>query len=86
MTKVLVFGENSGQKKELKRIELHIMFDCNAERVDANDDPSDFNYVMLIERGYTKSSSKLPEYDLILAWDFEDDKVLFLGHWNDGVV
>jgi hypothetical protein len=86
MTKVLVFGENSEQKKKLTPIELAFMIDCNLNVDTVYDSPSDFEYIMLLERGYTTSSSKLPGYDLMMAWDFEDDKALYLGHWNDGVV
>ena len=86
MTKVLVFGESNEQKKELKKIKLVYMFDCNADKTTANDKPSDFNYIMLLERGYTKGSSRLDTYDLIMAWDEENNKTIYLGHWNDGVV
>lgn len=86
MTKVLVFGESNEQKKELKKIELVYMIDCNAEIVDADDEPYYFNYIMLLEKGYTKRSNHLDSYDLIMAWDEENDKTIYLGHWNDGVI
>ena len=86
MTKVLVFGESNEQKKSLKKIELVYMIDCDADRAIATDKPSDFNYIMLLERGYTEGSSHLNNYDLIMAWDEENDKTLYLGHWNDGVI
>lgn len=86
MTKVLVFGDNNEQKKELKRIKFKYMFDCDAELVPEQYDPSEFQYVMLIEKGYTRGSNKLDNYDLIMAWDTENNKTLYLGHWNDGVV
>ena len=86
MTKVLVFGESNEQKKELVKIELVYMIDCDVDRVSADDEPCVFEYVMLLERGYTKHSSRLDNYDLIMAWDNEDNKTLYLGHWNDGVV
>ena len=42
----------------------------------------DFDYVMLIDK-----NTNSEEYDTIMCWDKKsDNKFIFLGFWNDGVV
>ena len=45
--------------------------------------PSDFKYVELISKKYSA------DFDIMFAYqrpNFRQSGVLFLGHWNDGVV
>lgn len=81
MTKVSVFGQNATELKELKPIELIKSLDGGFNFYISNQKASHYNNVMLFEKNYGQSG-----FDLIFAWNDIDDKVIFIGHWNDGVV
>lgn len=49
--------------------------------------PINFKHVELICKDYNTVDSELGQFDVILAYD--DNKlngILYLGHWNDGIV
>ena len=92
MTKVSVFGEHpTEQPKELKKIKfVKFLSDDNSfDKVPIGLSPSNWLNVSLITTNHNGVGM-----DLILAWDKKlnkqlgcpDKAVLFLGHWNDGVV
>lgn len=77
-TTVTVFGKEKPQS-ETKKIELCLILMDNGKFEKNSWEPSEWNYVELIER--------LDEYDVINVWDEGDIvKLTILGHWNDGVV
>lgn len=78
MTKVSVFGEPEEKEKKLKPIRLVKLLDIKYKFVDDNESEG-FDEIMLLEKKYG-------DYDLI--WCFTKGKggILYLGHWNDGVV
>ena len=80
MTNVIILGEQP-KKKELKPIEFiqyldyHFEFNSNCTK------PQRFKNIELICRKY------LTGYDLMFAYDEDRNQgVLYLGHFNDGVV
>ena len=81
MTKVSVFGQNATESKQLKPIEFLESLDGEFKFYKTSSSPSHYNYVMLFEKNYGQSG-----FDLIFAWNDIDDKVIFIGHWNDGVI
>lgn len=87
MTKVSVFGQQSTETKELKKIEFVKWLKSyeNEHKVrDSNSIPKTWDEVCLLVKKYQRS-----EYDLIFARgviDGEFRTCIFLGHWNDGVV
>lgn len=80
MTKVSVFGQQSTETKELKKIEFVEGLDAPSKMRVASRGPSSYENVMLLELGYFNDG------DLIMAWDNIDDKMIYRGYWNDGVV
>lgn len=81
MTKITVFGQE-GKKEDKKEIELCYVFDTldNEIRRDSIH-PSHHDNVVLLGKAYGK------DCELIMVWDDDDDyKLIYLGHWNDGVV
>lgn len=80
MTKITVFG-NEESREEKKKIEFVYWLDPE-EGPDGDFDvsPSDYDNLCLLGRDdYNK-------YDLIMAWDINNARTIYLGHWNDGVV
>ena len=80
MTKVSVFGEQPTETKELKKIEFVKEIISSDIIIETTTEPYEFKNVMLIEIGCVDG------YDAILAWDEINNKIIYLGHWNDGVV
>lgn len=80
MTKVSVFGKQPTKTKELKKIEFVEGLDAPSKMRCASRGPSSYENVMLLELGYFNDG------DLIMAWDNIDYKMIYRGHWNDGVV
>lgn len=83
MTKVSVFGQQPVETKYLKKIEFVKYVDNSGElRVSTRSQrPSVWQNVQLFDK------AKFSKYDIIIAWDDNTEaKVIFLGHWNDGVV
>jgi len=82
MTKCIVLGESSPEKKELEPIRLSKFLDCNHEWNKSGTKSSTYDNVELICRNYGDG-----EYDLIFTYyKFRHEGFLYLGHWNDGVV
>lgn len=82
MTKVSVFWEAPVKVGLKKGIELKLVLSSDGKVATSVCDPIDYDNVQLFrksEKGY---------YDIILAWneDTPDRGVVYLGHWNDGVV
>jgi len=80
MTKVIILGQEP-EKKELKPIEFvkyldyHLEFNSNCSK------PQRFKNIELICRNYFKG------YDLMFAFGEDRNQgVLYLGHFNDGIV
>ena len=86
MTKVSVFGETEGQIKEPKKIELIKLVNSDGG-LDGGDKPNGFENVTLLIKSYYCSG-----YDLIIAWNNSVNRIpknnrdVYLGHWNDGIV
>ena len=88
-TKVIVIGETKPQKR-LKPIEFRSLLNCvEVNRSDEaivktsfGDEPSNFKYIELICRNYQAG------LDLMFAYNDPEDRdgVLYIGHFNDGVV
>lgn len=83
-TKVIVLGGNQTPSK-LKRIEFVnvLNFRNKFTIMEATSRPSDFSYVELICRKYHGP------YDLMFAYDDPEHRgegILYIGHFNDGVV
>ena len=85
-TKVIMLGNQTPSK--MKRIEfvnvLNVMSGNNKFNImEATTVPSDFSYVELICRKYHGP------YDLMFAYDNPEHRgegILYIGHFNDGVV
>ena len=80
MTKVIILGQEP-EKKELKPIEFvkyldyHFKFDSNCSK------PQRFKNIELICRNYFKG------YDLMFAFGEDRNQgILYLGHFNDGII
>lgn len=83
MTKVSVFGQQPTETKELKKIKFVKYFDNSGELKKSvrSQRPSEWHNVQLFDK------SKIGQLDIIIAWDDNSEaRVVFLGHWNDGVV
>lgn len=80
MTKVSVFGQQPTETKELKKIEFVEGLDAPSKMRSASRTPYSYENVMLLELGYFNDG------DLIMAWDSINDKMIYRGHWNDGIV
>ena len=81
MTKVSVFGQDSEEEKKKKPIEFVKAF-FYKKFVDAKAKPSEYEYVVLLEKNYYG-------INLSLIWAYDNNPnngTLYLGHWNDGVV
>ena len=81
MTKVSVFGQQPTETKELKKIEFVKRLHSNLEIETSHTKPDIWDNLML----YRKSTTNNDSFDMILAWDDNGEKAIFLGHWNDGV-
>lgn len=80
MTKVSVLGQANEEKKELKKIEFIRVMMNDLDFIEALSKPTDYEDVILISKDMSRSG-----YDLILGRNASGD-MLYLGHWNDGVV
>lgn len=85
MTKIVnLFGSNNTQTKK-QPIKFNYLLDNstlnNPSLTDKHSwSPDQFDNVALLESFY-------PDNHLILAWnDDDDEKFVFVGNWNDGVV
>ena len=80
MTKTRVLFEEVEEKK-LKPIEFKSLLDYDL-KFESRDLvlPRAYSELILITRNYANS------LDIILAKDKDQEDVLYLGHWNDGVV
>lgn len=79
MTKCIVIGEKKETEK-LKPIELIYLLNNYGLFAKSITDASNYKNLELITKGRYK-------YDIIFAYD--DDRnsgILYLGHWNDGIV
>lgn len=82
MTKVSVFGQNTAESKQLKPIEFVKKLGYTCEIEASVTEPKEWENVMLLERKYTYDG-----LDLMIVWDEDiDDKTIYLGHWNDGII
>lgn len=84
MTKTSVFnGHEDNEKRASKPIEFVYAVDSyNANITMAESKPSTFNDVMLMSDGIDREG-----FDVMLAWnDNSTIRMVYLGHWNDGVV
>jgi len=88
MTKASVFGETEKKKDiELKKIQfVHVVLRDEFKIGKAHNGPAQYDNVQLF-----KASDGL-EYDLIIAWNNSVNRIpknnrdVYLGHWNDGIV
>jgi hypothetical protein len=84
MTKTIVIGENPNLNPNPKPIQF-VQLLTESFRVSDRfgEVPSDYEYLELISKNYTTG------YDLIFAYNDPAERnagILFIGHWNDGVV
>ena len=85
-TKVSVFGQQPTETKELKKIEFVKRLNLSKGGYLENNQklyPSSFDNVQLF------GSGPFDNMDIILAWDDNgemDERNVFIGHWNDGIV
>jgi hypothetical protein len=83
MTKVSVFGQQPTETKELKKIELCYIPRLDRTYYETNHKAEGFDNVQLL----VKRLCDTDLYDIILCWDNGAiNPVIYLGHWNDGVV
>lgn len=83
MTKVIVLGGNNKETKK-KPIEFIKILRCDGTLEPSAFSPNYFSFIELIVRGYNSC-----DLDLMFAYDSEKDResgLLYLGHFNDGVV
>lgn len=81
-TKVIILGEQSEQKQELKKIEF-VKVLISGGFVKAEGTARRFESIELICRNYGGEGS----YDIMFAYDGNrSNGLLYLGHFNDGVV
>lgn len=81
MTKVIVLGEET-PKEEMKKIKFLKSINVNdGKHADAVYDPASWQYIELIKRS-------ISGMDIMFAYDKPDrsNGVLYLGHFNDGIV
>jgi hypothetical protein len=80
MTKVIIIGEQP-EKKELKPIEFVKFLDTELKVHFGCADPNQWKNIELICKKYSN------DYDLMFAYDeYRSVGVLYLGHFNDGIV
>jgi len=80
MTKVIILEEQP-EKKELNPIEFKLKLACNHEFTPSKEFPKEWQNIELICKNYST------QYDLMFAFDdIRQHGILFLGHFNDGVV
>lgn len=78
-TKVTVFGQEE-QKKELKKIEFVKVLEPTGEFAKCDLTPSDYDNVECI-------SKEKGKFDVFNAWYHKStEKMIYLGHFNDGIV
>ena len=82
MTKVIILGEQP-EKKELKPIEFEkvLSFDISFKFTTAYITPERWENIELICKNYQNTCDLMFAYD-----DNRHEGILFLGHFNDGVV
>lgn len=81
MTKVSVFGQQPTETKELKKIEF-VHFFNGTELESPVCEPDSFKNIVLLRKSYKPSN-----FDLIFAYNENTNGgIIYLGHWNDGVV
>lgn len=80
MTKVSIFGVDPKIPTEKKRIKLVKSLTNKGEIKDTSMECSEYENTSLYYKGQP--------FDIILCWDDVDpnEREVFLGHWNDGVV
>ena len=81
MTKVSVFGQEATESKPLKPIEFVKMLGYGGKIEPSACNPEGWSNIMLLEKKYTSD-----DFDLIMAWNNINNKTIYLGHWNDGVI
>jgi hypothetical protein len=82
-TKCIDLGKEIKHRK-LKPIEFTECLTINKAIQLDNQSPSNFRYIELISRFYSPG-----EFDIMFAYqrpNFRQSGILFLGHWNDGIV
>lgn len=80
MTKIVILSQEP-EEKEKKKIEFVNMLNPVHGILKATINPNNYEYIELICRNYS------PEFDIMFAYDDDRSKgVLFIGHFNDGVV
>ena len=81
MTKTTIFGQTEQEKSEKKQIEL-VKWLNNFAMDDEWSPQQKWKNITLLQKRYS-----ITEMDLMWAYnDNPNDGVLYLGHWNDGVV
>ena len=85
MTKVVkLIAENKAVKSDTPKMEFITLVSCSGEIEPATVSPSDYDNVsILCLRGDGDN------YDIILAWDDdmeEDERAIYLGKWNGGII
>jgi hypothetical protein len=81
MTNVIILGEQP-EKKELKPIQFLYFLDFDKSMKNLVLSPKSYRHIELICREYTNE-----KYDLMFAYvDTRNIGVLYLGHFNDGIV
>jgi hypothetical protein len=81
MTKVIILGEQP-ESKELKPIEFLSYIDENFNFISNCSKPDAWKNIELIRRGYS-----IEGLDLMYAYDDDREQgLLYLGHFNDGIV
>ena len=84
MTKVTVLGQEPKEEKKLKPIEFKEQCNYN-EWHHVQFKPKEFAYIELISKSFVDKNDI--NLDLMFAYDGRrSDGMLFLGHFNDGVV
>jgi uncharacterized secreted protein with C-terminal beta-propeller domain len=80
MTNVIIIGEQPA-KKELKPIEFKLKLDSNHGFTSNFGSPKQWENIELICKNYST------QYDLMFAFDYNRQHgILYLGHFNDGIV
>jgi len=82
MTKVTILGQELTEKKELKMIEFVKWLTLTEEFGIPSNTPRQFRNIILLQTKYT-----IDKLDLMYAYDTDVNcGVLYLGHFNDGIV
>ena len=80
MTNVIIIGEQP-EKKELKPIEFKLKLDSHHGFTSCFGSPKKWGNIELICKNYST------QYDLMFAYDdYRQHGILYLGHFNDGIV